>query len=255
MPLQTTQAYVLRTYTLAEADKICVFLTRDCGKVRGVAHGARKMKSRFGSALEPLTEVALTYFFKEGRELVSVSTCDITRSSFYIASRSYETASALAYMAELLSEFLPDNEPNERLYRLVMAALAAIEATPEADKLWQLLRYFETWLLRLTGYFPDLAQCAACQTGIEKNVSAFLTVEGSPRCLHCSSGRGAVVDTEMRHVISEIFRAHPHEFATQLIPAKRLQQIGEMNYQIIRHALERDLRSRALLKQLALGQL
>ena len=52
------------TYTLAEADKICVFLTRDSGKVRGVAHGARKLKSRFGSALEPCTEVILTYFFK-----------------------------------------------------------------------------------------------------------------------------------------------------------------------------------------------
>src|ERR1051325_6294799 len=149
MPLHTTQAYVLRTYTLAEADKICVFLTKDSGKVRGVAHGAKKMKSRFGSALEPFTEVVLTYFFKESRELVSVSNCDIVRSSFAVASRSYETAAALAYMAELLGEFLPDNEPNGRLYRLVSATLAAIATIVEEEKLWQVLRYFESWLLRL----------------------------------------------------------------------------------------------------------
>ena len=58
MSLHSTEAFVLRTYSLAEADKICIFLTKELGKVRGVAHGARKIKSRFGSALEPFTQVA-----------------------------------------------------------------------------------------------------------------------------------------------------------------------------------------------------
>jgi DNA repair protein RecO (recombination protein O) len=255
MPLHTTQAYVLRTYTLAEADKICIFLTRDSGKVRGVAHGARKMKSRFGSALEPFTEVVVTYFFKEGRELVSVSNCDIVRSSFYIASRSYETASVLAYMAELLSEFLPDNEPNERLYRLVSASLAGLESLEEEKSLWLGLRYFESWLLRLTGYFPDLSHCSLCTEAIAQNVSTFLTVEGSPRCLNCSNGRGDIVDSEMRKVLAEMFRTPPEAFAAKTVSTRRVYQIGEMNYKIIRHALERDLRSRSLLKQLAETQL
>jgi DNA repair protein RecO (recombination protein O) len=250
MPLHTTQAYVLRTYSLAEADKICVFLTKDSGKVRGVAHGARKMKSRFGSSLEPFTEVVLTYFFKEGRELVNVSNCDIVRSSFYIASRNYETASVLAYMAELLSEFLPDNEPNERLYRLVAASLAALETVEEEKSLWLALRYFESWLLRLTGYFPDLSQCSTCKVSIAQNVSTFLTAEGSPRCLNCSDGRGEVVDSEMRKVIAGLFRSPPNEFTNKPVSAKRVHDIGEMNYRIIRHALERDLRARAMLKQL-----
>jgi DNA repair protein RecO (recombination protein O) len=251
MPLHTTQAYVLRTYTLAEADKICIFLTRDSGKVRGVAHGARKMKSRFGSALEPFTEVMLTYFFKEGRELVSVSNCDIVRSNFYIAARSYETASVLAYMAELLSEFLPDNEANERLYRLVAASLAALEGSEDEKSLWLALRYFESWLLRLTGYFPDLANCSMCAAAIAQNVSTFLTVEGSPRCLNCSNGRGEVVDSEMRKVFAEMFRSPPDEFARIVVSTRRVYQIGEMNYRLIRQALERDLRSRSLLKELA----
>src|ERR1700754_5128461 len=172
MAIHTTDAYVLRTYALAEADKICVFLTRELGKVRGVAHGARKMKSRFGSALEPFTEVSLTYFQKEGRELMSVSNCEIVRSQFHTASRGVETASALSYMAELLNEFLPDNEANERLYRLVTATLEAIEQ--ESD-LSRVLRYFETWVLRLTGYFPDTALCTACGETIATDESTFLT--------------------------------------------------------------------------------
>ena len=73
MPLYTTEAIILRTYKLGEADRIVVFLTRDRGKRRGVAQGARRMRSRFGGALEPLTRVGVTYFEKESRELVSLN--------------------------------------------------------------------------------------------------------------------------------------------------------------------------------------
>src|SRR5919199_637171 len=79
MPLRETEAFMLRTYTLKEADKICVFLSRDAGKLRGVAHGARRLKSRYGASLEPFTEVAISYFQKEHRELVSISNCEIIR--------------------------------------------------------------------------------------------------------------------------------------------------------------------------------
>jgi DNA repair protein RecO (recombination protein O) len=247
MALHTTEAFVLRTYSLAEADKICVFLTKDSGKVRGVAHGARKMKSRFGSALEPFTEVALTYFQKEGRDLMSVSTCEIVRSHFHSAARDVETASAFSYMAELLTEFLPENEPNERLYRLVAASLEAIEARYDLD---HVLRYFESWVLRLSGFFPDPSRCSACDERIGEGEDAFLTPEGSPRCLACSGGRGTSVNDELRGTIREMFRVHPVAFAGRRVRAESLAALGDINYQIIRHALERDLRSRPLLKQL-----
>lgn len=248
MPLHNTEAFVLRTYSLAEADKICVFLTKDLGKVRGVAHGARKMKSRFGSALEPFTEVALTYFQKEGRDLMSISTCEILRSHFHRAARDVETASAFSYMSELLMEFLPDHEPNERFYRLVVATLEAIE---EGHDLARLLRYFESWLLRLGGYFPDPSRCAACGETIAADESTFLTVEGAPRCHACSGGRGTPVDNELRSVIREMFQVHPTAFLRKRVRPEHVARISEINYQIIRHALERDLRSRALLNQLS----
>jgi DNA repair protein RecO (recombination protein O) len=248
MSLHNTEAFVLRTYSLAEADKICVFLTKDMGKVRGVAHGARKMKSRFGSSLEPFTEVALTFFRKEGRELMSISTCEILRSHFHRAARDVETASAFSYMAELLMEFLPDHEPNERLYRLLLATLEAIE---EGHDLARLLRYFESWLLRLGGFFPDTSRCAACGESIAADESTFLTVEGAPRCQACSGGRGTPVDSELRSLIREMFQIHPTAFSNKGVRPECVARIGEINYQIIRHALERDLRSRALLKQLS----
>ncbi len=248
MPLHKTEAFVLRTYALKEADKICVFLTKDQGKVRGVAHGARKLRSRFGSALEPFTEVALTYFQKEQRELVSVSTCDILRSHFERGARDVETASAFSYLAELLTEFLPEHEPNERLYRLVVATLEAIEQQHDAT---QVLRYFEAWLLKLVGFFPDLSHCAACNEFIPAEALVFLAAEGTPRCGACGGGKGFAVDAELRGVIGEMFRVHPTAFARKHVAPDHLSKIGEINYQIIRHALERDLKSRPLLNQLS----
>jgi DNA repair protein RecO (recombination protein O) len=247
MPLHTTDAFVLRTYTLAEADKIGVFLSKDHGKLRGVAHGARKIRSRFGSSLEPFTEVSLTYFQKEGRELVSISNCEILRSHFASASRDFAVAGAFSYMAEVISEFLPDNEPNETLYRLVAAVLEGIE---QGHELLRMLRYFETWLLRLAGYFPDTSHCSACGERIALDASTFLTVEGSPRCRDCSEGRGDEVTAALRGTIRQVFRLHPNEFAGSSVAVEHLSRMGEINQQMIRNALERDLKSRALLKQL-----
>jgi len=250
MALQTTEAFVLRTYSLAEADKICVFLTKETGKVRGVAHGARKVKSRFGSSLEPFTEVSLTYFQKEGRELVSISTCEIVRSNFYSAARDPETAGAFSYMAELLTEFLPDNEANERLYRLVGAVLEAIEK--ESD-LVLVLRYFESWVLKFSGFFPDISRCSSCGGVASASDLIFLTADGAPRCQACSDGRGLAVDPALRRVIKDIFGLHPTAFSRSRIHPEHVSQLGGINYHIIRHALERDLRSYVLLKQYSAG--
>jgi DNA repair protein RecO (recombination protein O) len=244
MPLVTTEAFVLRTYSLAEADKICVFFTRQSGKVRGVAHGARKLKSRFGSALEPFTEVRLKYFQKENRELINISTCDIVRSHFERAARDVETANAFSYLAELLTEFIPEHESNERLYRLVRASLEAIE---QGEDLLPVLRYFESWLLRLCGFYPEPSNCSVCGEVIRPPEPTFITGEGSPKCSSCSGGRGIRMDAPLRGVLSDLFSSHPLKFAANSIAPAYLATISEINYQIIRHVRERDLKSRSLL--------
>src|SRR5688572_28890332 len=81
MPLYSADALILRTYKLGEADRIVVFLTRDRGKKRGVAKGARRTKSNFAGALEPLTHVRVAYFEKEQRELVNLNYSEASRSA------------------------------------------------------------------------------------------------------------------------------------------------------------------------------
>jgi len=246
MPLHDAQAFVLRTYKLAEADKICVLLTRQSGMLRGVAYGARKMRSRFGSSLEPFTEVAVTYFAKEGRDLVSISNAEIVRSHFNEAAGSVADSAAMSYLSDLLCEFLPDHEPNETIYRLVAATL---DAFGERHDLNALVRYFEVWLLKLAGFFPDLRACASCGAASQDG-ELWLSSDGSPRCADCSGGRGVRVGPALRATLARMLAEPPARFAASAPSADQLDRLAEIALLVIRHALERDLKSYALFNRL-----
>lgn len=150
MPLYTADALVLRTYKLAEADRIVVFLTSDRGKKRGVAPHARRPRSRFHGALEPLTEVRVAYFEKERRELVNLNYAETVRSP--LESASPEHLAYSHYFAELLDAWAADSDPDERLFRLGCSVLDALTSGTAAEAL---ARYFECWLLRLQGVYPS----------------------------------------------------------------------------------------------------
>lgn len=113
--LVETEAIILRTYKLAEADKIVVALTRRAGVVRGVARGARRLRSRFGAGLEPPVVVDFAYFEKEGQELVSVKRAEVIRSYFDLA-RHRAAWEAAMYMSLLVGELIPANHPDERVF-------------------------------------------------------------------------------------------------------------------------------------------
>ena len=149
MPLHTADALVLRTYKLGEADRIVVFLTADRGKKRGVAEHARRPRSRFRAALEPLTHVRVAYFERERRELVGVNYAEPIRSPLVAASP--EALGYSHYFAELIDEWAADADPDERLFRL---GTATLEALVQGVPVEALARYFECWLLRLQGVYP-----------------------------------------------------------------------------------------------------
>ena len=165
MPLYSADALILRTYKLAEADRIVVFLTRDRGKKRGVAKGARRPRSKFVGALEPLTHVRVAYFEKERRELVSLNYSEPARSA--LSSGTIEALGSAAYFAELIDEWAAESHEDERLYRLGVSMVDALAAGVAPEPL---ARYFEYWLLSLQGVYP-----AARVQDLSPGAQAFLT--------------------------------------------------------------------------------
>jgi DNA repair protein RecO (recombination protein O) len=208
MGLKETEAFVLRSYKLAEADKIVVLLTLEAGLLRGVARGARRLKSRFGASLEPFTHINLTYHEKEGRELVSISQTDILRSHFHLAGRA-EMVPALDYFSELLCEFAPPHAPDERLFRMVKATLAALADTPET--LPAITRYFDIWLLKLAGFLPEVRRCAVCQNPFQGG--ALLNANSSLQCQNCAQGGGLPVTQGALNLLKATLHMPPAAWA------------------------------------------
>jgi DNA repair protein RecO (recombination protein O) len=220
--LYTADALILRTYRLGEADRIVVFLTRDRGKKRGVAKGARRARSPFAGALEPLTESRVAYFEKERRELVGLNFVETIHSPLgligpakarrcaagdrvqggsYVRERSPEAGldidddalGYVGYFAELLDEWAQDADADERLYRLGASMLHALAAGAPAEPL---ARYFEYWLLRLQGLYPE------AQGTLSDAAMAFLAASrtlGPDRAGELPAERGALRELEQVH--------------------------------------------------------
>lgn len=154
MSAQVSEALILRTYPFQEADLIVSFFTRDQGKLRGVARGARRTKNKFGAALERLSHVRVYYFQRPNRELVTLDACELIRSPFELQA-DYATAVALDFLAEVSEQLLAPSEPNERFFRLLLAVVEHLRAEPAAG-LWRAVTYFCLWAVRLSGFLPEL---------------------------------------------------------------------------------------------------
>ncbi len=154
MAARASEAFVLRTYPLREADLIVSFLTRDAGKLRGVAKRARRPRSPFGSGLERLSQVKMFYFQRENRELVSLESCELVASQFALAS-DYSAGVALDYISEVSEQLLPPAEPNERFFRLLVAVLDYLRQR-QGEGVWPAVTYFTFWAVKLSGFLPEI---------------------------------------------------------------------------------------------------
>ena len=238
MALLTTEALVLRGYKLGETSKLVVLLTRERGKLRAVARGARGARPRYRSALEPLSEVKATLYGRQGADLLRLGQAELLHSAFRAGSRSLEAALLLSGCAELVDAFCPEGEVEEKTYRLASAVVRAAEqgATPEL-----LSRYLEAWLLRLHGLHPDLECCAGCGTALGPGGLSYHAPTRGFVCRACGPASGPELSAAAGSLLAEIFRRPPEAFTGAAGPESR--ELESFHHDRITAHLERDLRS------------
>src|SRR6202789_1958055 len=149
MSVHQVEAIVLRTWPIHEADQIVSLFTRAQGRIKGVAKSAAKSRRRFGGALEPMTFVTATWLEKPKQELVRLDACEVITSPLSDPV-DYARAAALAFYAEVLEETLPDHDPHDAVFRLLLAVL---EQT-RVGRIWMPTTYFALWTTRLMGWLP-----------------------------------------------------------------------------------------------------
>lgn len=127
MPARESESLVLRTYPYREADLVVSFLARDRGRLRGIARGVRRPKSRWGSGLERLSHARLFYFLRENQELARLDRCELSSPPIFLKA-DYATSVALDFIVEVTERLLPEHEPNDAFFRLLLLVIEELRA-------------------------------------------------------------------------------------------------------------------------------
>lgn len=230
-------AVVLRTYKLGESDRIVVLLTENHGKVRAVARGVRKTRSRFGGRLEPLSHVSL--LLSKGRDLDHVSQAESVESLRHLLDDLDVATQGLA-MVEAIDQLAPDREPVPHLYRMLVGALRTLAAGRSP----LVVPAFYWKLLAVEGVRPELDVCVGCGEADDLvQLVAFDFDDGGMRCRGCR--RGTPVSAGALLLMRQILGGRLSEALAAPMSSEH-HEVSSLATRAVEHHLERRLRAVAL---------
>ena len=235
MALYRDEGIVLRTYKLGEADRIVVLFGLSRGKVRAVAKGVRKTKSRFGSRLEPMSHVALQLY--EGRELDTITQAE-SIDHFRTIRDDLDRIAKASAMLEAVDHMSQEREPNARLYALLLGALRTLAA----DDHPLVVPAFFWKLLALEGFRPMVEGCVAC--GADEDLVSFDLEEGGVLCRQ--HRRGAPLRPEAIQLLQLILGGRLGAALATPVGAAT-DEVAHLATRVMEHHLERRIRSISVL--------
>lgn len=229
MPQASATALVLSSVPLNEQDKLVCLLTSSRGLLKAVAPGAAKIKNRFGSVLELFTAGDFHYYWQEEKELVTLTKGEIRQSFFAVVSAA-ENVFYFYLIAEIVLKFIPQNQRDDRLYKLLLAVLRGRENKLAMD--WLLL-YFLVWFLRSEGLLFNPGLCTSCtSTGlprawVRRDYRGLL-------CSQCRTDERLQLDREELAYIDWTRQHHPQDseaWKGRFIPAALIRLlVGKIEY-------------------------
>ncbi len=244
MPARETEAIILKTFPLGEADRLVSFLGRSSGRVRGVAAGARRLKNRYGSTLEVLSHVQIWYAEKETRELVRIHQAELLES-FHKAQSDYGLSTGLAVISEIAQQILPEHEVSEPMFRLILLAAREVERTGN----WALpLSYFAFWTVRLGGWLPRFDRCVACHTPFGTKPAFYDGHQSGLFCEKCRRSGMKPLHVEARNLAERFASERLDRMEYEKAMQASARELREAGLAWIEHHVERRLTTRELLE-------
>jgi DNA repair protein RecO (recombination protein O) len=244
MPARETEAIILRTFPLGEADRLVSFFGRTSGRMRGVAGGARRIKNRYGSTLEILSHVHIWYVERETRELVRIQQCELLES-FRKAQSEYGLNTGLAAVSEVSELVLPEHEPAELMFRLILLTAREIERAGD----WALpLSYFTFWTVRLGGWLPQFDRCASCGTAFETQPAFHGRWEPGLLCQKCRMPGMWALHPAGRELAERFTKIRLDQMEAREASEPAARELREASFNWIEHHTEKRLATRELLE-------
>lgn len=246
---QRMEAIVLKHSDFGEADRLLTLYTREQGKLRALAKGARKIGSRKGGHLEPFTRAKLQ--LATGRDLFIVSQAEAIETNAAL-SQNLEALGYASYAAELLERFSADNDANASLYRLLRDTLARLAA---GSDLQLAVRYYEVRLLDQVGFRPELQNCLGCGKQIQPEDQYFSFEQGGVLCPDCGRRERAAhpISLPALKVLRHLQRSN-YQQAQRAKPSPGVhQELEALMNAYITYLLERSLNTPRFLQRVRRG--
>ena len=210
-----SRAIVLRRQRMGETSKLVTLYTEDYGKLKVTAKGARRPKSKFGAALEPLTEINIVCYLRSERDLQVLSDCDVALQHPCLQA-DLERLSYASAAAELVDRLTVDGEPNRRLYLClagVLGALSEVSLVQVEPVFW----YYQLRVAQALGYQPELSRCVGCGGGLDAPWLWFGAEAGGALCPQCGHGQGVRLAGDSVRLLGQLQRIRTYTPAA--IPA------------------------------------
>ncbi len=250
MAVLTSEAVILRTWPMHEADLIVSFFTRDYGRLKGVAKAALKSRKRFGGALEPMTLARAWFAEKPRQELVRLDQLEIVRSPLS-APVDQARMAVLSFFAEVLDEALPEHDPQDAVFRLLVSVLEQTAANEsETVQPWMALTYFSLWVTRLMGLLPDFAHCMACGEALQAGEVYFHHYANGLVCPLHRGGNASTLSPDSWQMAQRMLKSPVATFADEPWPRRRGQDLRRFTLQALERHLEKKLRTAEALARL-----
>jgi len=248
MPIQKTEAIVLRKRDFRETSLIVDFYTRDFGRLSGLLKGIRKEPAKFASSLENFSCNEIIFYPKRESSLHLVSACEL-REHFPRLRRDIARIGMASMMMELLYVLMPAEEKNDQIYELTKMALAELNTTPYPEKV---LTIFKIKTLALSGFKPHFDSCVSCQDKLIGQ-SKFSLMLGGMLCSRCfakdKAGRSL-----FRGTVASILHIEKNDFKNNLnlgLNPQIKRELESVLNAFLNFHLERELKSQRVLNRLS----
>jgi len=239
------EAIVLRTWPFHEADLLVSLFTREQGRVKGVARHAMRSRRRFGGALEPMTHVVASYAERPRQELVRLDAFEIL-SSPLARPIDYARTAALQLVAEVLEEALPEQAPEDAVFRLSLAVLEELQV----GRLWMPITYFALWMLRLMGWMPALGHCVICGLDLRGSTLWYAPNFDGVTCADDRRNGSAALSVSGVLEAERMFHGTVRGLALEEWPRERAADLRRFALETLERNLERRLASARALARL-----
>lgn len=178
-----TAGFVLKSLSYGESDLIITFYSREFGKIKGIAKGAKRSKKRFANVFEPFSLTNIIFSRKNRDALAFIESCDIINHYSPIRQDLEKTLTA-SYFIDLTDHFSPEGKSNDDLFMLLADFLSLLARENVSDAA---IRFFEMRLLKITGFEPSLTACVNCKTPVTNGKTYyFFPKEGGITCAACA---------------------------------------------------------------------